>query len=317
MIYLEQFKFPDEYEEEKWLGPDPETGKPNYDALGYYADVYPFRQTTSMGLLSIDFEPITILSGGNGTGKSTVLNIIARKLCADRLSLYNTSHQFEDFVNLCQYKSSETLAGEEILGGHRSKQKYDISTITKVITSDDIFNWMQEHRLSNDRKIHKSYFIKEEYMQKNRQELPRHINLESGYNVDKYKRGVDMRRKSFNQYMKETVGPLERGFSNGETALMKLSETLENPGIYILDEPENSMSCEFQMKLAEMIEYFAECNRCQFIIATHSPFMMAMRRAKIYNFDAYPVTVCKWWETANVSLYLQLFEKHKSEIKRK
>lgn len=316
MVYLEQFRFPDEDTEFDWLSPPDGAGGRlvNYDTVGYYADVYPFRQTTSMGLMSLDFEPITILCGGNGSGKSTVLNVIARKLHADRSALYNNSHQFEAFVNLCQYTSSETLAGEETFGGHRSLQKYDIASITKVITSDDIFNWMQEHRLQNDRRMHKSYFVAEEYRNKNKGELPRHLNLETGYNVTEYKRGLAMRKMSFNQYMKSSVGKLERGFSNGETALMRLSETLENPGIYILDEPENSMSCEFQMRLADMIQYFARNNRCQFIIATHSPFLLAMQGAKVYNFDAEPVTVANWWETENVRLYFELFEQYRDKF---
>lgn len=310
MVYLEQFRFPDEQTEDNWISP----GCVNYDAVGYYSDIYPFRQTTSMGLYSLDFEPITILCGGNGSGKSTALNVIARKLCADRSSLYNNSHQFEAFVGLCQYSSSESLAGEETFANHRSKQKYDISGITKVITSDDIFNWMQEQRLENDKKLHKSYFIAEEYLNKNKKELPRHLNFETGYNVKEFKRGVDMRKKSFNSYMKETVGKLERGFSNGETALMQLSETLEKPGIYILDEPENSMSCEFQMRLADIIHYFARSGKCQFIIATHSPFLLAIEGAKIYNFDDNPVTVCNWWEASNARLYHELFEANREKF---
>lgn len=94
--------------------------------------------------------------------------------------------------------------------------------------------------------------------------------------------------------MEKTIGKMERGFSNGETALMKISEKLETPGLYFLDEPENSMSCEFQMQLANLIEFFAYHGKCQFIIATHSPFLMAMQKAKIYNLDHTPVDVCNW-----------------------
>lgn len=59
----------------------------------------------------------------------------------------------------------------------------------------------------------------------------------------------------FSQYLTQTLGRLERGFSNGVVALMKLSEALEKPGIYILDEPENSVSCEFQLKLKSISIY--------------------------------------------------------------
>lgn len=314
MLYLKSFRFPDTDAEERYIYPDGYSAPPNPDTIGYYSEIYPFRMMPDMGLHSLDFEPITILCGGNGSGKSTVLNIIARKLNADRSSRYNSSHQFLDYVKLCRYRSSDSLAGEEIFAGHRKKQKYDIASITRVITSDDIFHWMLEQRLNNDQKLHKSYFLREEHMMAKTRDLPRHLNLETGYNVDEFSAGLNMRKMSFNKYMKKTIGKLERGFSNGETALMKLSETLEKPGLYILDEPENSMSCEFQLKLAEMIQYFAYCGNCQFIIATHSPFLLAMQKAKVYNFDLVPVTICNWWETANVLRYFNFFEQHRNEI---
>lgn len=91
-----------------------------------------------------------------------------------------------------------------------------------MLTSDDIFHMMQELRLSNDRKLHKSYFLKDDFY--NGRELPRHLNLETGHNVDKYIMGAEMRKaKSFSKYLEKTIGKMERGFSNGETALMKLS----------------------------------------------------------------------------------------------
>ena len=43
------------------------------------------------GLTQLDFEDITLLCGGNGTGKTTALNIIAEKLKLTRASLYNRS----------------------------------------------------------------------------------------------------------------------------------------------------------------------------------------------------------------------------------
>ena len=315
MIYLEQFLFPDEYTQEAWLTPTPP--EHNYEVEGYYSDIYPFRINLELGLHSLDFEPITILSGGNGSGKSTILNVIARKLCADRKTPYNTTNVFEKYADLCQYTSTGSLAGEEMFAGHRDVQKYDISTITHVITSDDIFNWMLELRLQNDRMLHKSKFIRDEYVAVQHEPLPRYLNLETGYNVNKFNTAVQMRRRSvtFNKYMSQKFGKLERTYSNGETALMRLSETLEQPGLYILDEPENSMSCEFQLKLADMISYFSRCGKCQFIIATHSPFLLALENAKVYNFDMYPVTITNWWETSNVQYYHDFFKMHSGKFK--
>ena len=55
------------------------------------------------------------------------------------------------------------------------------------------------------------------------------------------------------------------------------------------------------------------CN-CQFIIATHSPFLLAMKRSKIYDLDAYPVKQKKWTELRNIQLYRQFFKKHEKEF---
>lgn len=55
------------------------------------------------------------------------------------------------------------------------------------------------------------------------------------------------------------------------------------------------------------------CN-CQFIIATHSPFLLAMKRSEIYDLDAYPVTQKKWTELHNIQLYREFFKKHENEF---
>ena len=305
MIYLEKFIFPDL---------EHDTLIYNHPKGSFYDEQsYPFHLTSEMGLWSLDFEPITILYGGNGSGKSTIINVISEKLCANRQSMFNSGPYFQEYVDKCQYVSSKHLAGETLYAGHREPQKYDISKITTVLTSDDIFHRMLELRLENDKKLHKSYFLRDDFY--SHESLPKHINLETGYNVERFSRGVEIRKaKSFNKYLLDKVGKMERGFSNGETALMKLSELLEKPGLYLLDEPENSMSCEFQMKLASMILYLARYGNCQFLISTHSPFVLSMENAKIYNLDHNPVDICKWWELDNMKHYFNLFNNAKEHF---
>ena len=58
----------------------------------------------------LDFESVTILYGGNGSGKTTVLNVIAEKLGLERDTLYNRSNFFEDYT-YCE-------RGDEIGEGH-------------------------------------------------------------------------------------------------------------------------------------------------------------------------------------------------------
>lgn len=302
MIYLDKFIFPD-IENDNLLN----------ESRGSFYDehTYPFHLASSIGLGSLDFEPITILYGGNGSGKSTIINVISEKLGAARKSRFNSSPYFSDYVELCQSISESEPINEYRSKGNRESNEFGISNITTVLTSDDIFNGMLNLRLENDKKMHKSMFLRDDY--NNPRERPKHLNLETGYNVDKYVRDIEMMKArrgknySFNKLLLDRVGKMERGFSNGETALMKLSELLEAPGLYLLDEPENSMSCEFQTKLTSIIEYLARYGNCQFIIATHSPFILSMEHAKIYNLDHNPVDVCHWWELDNMKLYFVLF----------
>ena len=80
-------------------------------------------------------------------------------------------------------------------------------------------------------------------------------------------------------------------------------------GLYLLDEPENSLSAKWQSKLAEFIKMSADSCDCQFIIATHSPFLLAIEGAKIYNLDEDYVTISKWHELESTKLYYDLFRK--------
>ena len=305
MKYLEKFTFPD-LENDNLYHDEP---------LGSFYDehTYPFHITSSMGLWSLDFEPITILYGGNGSGKSTIINVISEKLQARRNSRFNSGPYFSEYVSRCYYKAGEDLPDDSLIESDGRKHRYDIKDMTTVLTSDDIFHWMLEARLTNDKKLNKSRALFREYCA--RPEVPRHINFETGYNVDRFQKATKFQKAynrqqkgySFNKYLLESIGKMERGFSNGETALMKLTELIEKPGLYLLDAPENSMSCEFHKNLADVILYLASYADCQFLISTHSPFILSMPGAKIYNLDHNPVDVCPWWELDNMKHYFTLF----------
>ena len=55
---------------------------------------------------------------------------------------------------------------------------------------------------------------------------------------------------------------------------------------------------------------------CQFVISTHSPFLLSMKGAKIYDLDSDPVDVKKWTELGNVRAYYEFFKSHQSEFER-
>ena len=124
MVYLEEFRFAPVEQEEQFL---------NYIRPTCYDTFYPFGVLSSRGFRSISFEPMTILYGGNGSGKSTALNIIAEKLGAKRDSLYNWSSFYGEYLGMCRYTQGQGKA-EEI----------------RIITSDDVFDFMLNLRSLNE-----------------------------------------------------------------------------------------------------------------------------------------------------------------------
>lgn len=105
-----------------------------------------------------------------------------------------------------------------------------------------------------------------------------------------------------------------REYSNGENAYRYFTEKIEEKGLYILDEPENSLSPKRQMELKNFIEDSARFFECQFIISTHSPFLLSMQGAKIYDLDENPVDIKRWTELENVRIYYEFFKSHSEEF---
>ncbi len=103
-------------------------------------------------------------------------------------------------------------------------------------------------------------------------------------------------------------------YSNGETAFQFFEEFIRPNALYLLDEPEVSLSPSNQVRLAEKINEMARLLGCQFIIATHSPFMLGILNAKIYDLDSKDFKVSSWTELENVRYFYDFFEKHKAEF---
>lgn len=113
---------------------------------------------------------------------------------------------------------------------------------------------------------------------------------------------------------KEYIKFAQEKYSNGETSLQYFDEFLQPSALYLLDEPEVSLSPANQVALAEEINKMARLLDCQFIIATHSPFMLGTLNAKIYNIDSKEYDVAKWSELENVRYFYDFFKKHEEEF---
>ena len=114
--------------------------------------------------------------------------------------------------------------------------------------------------------------------------------------------------------MKSLIGDEIRLRSNGETALEFFNYELKNDTLYCLDEPENSLSPKMQLALAETLEKLARFCGCQLIVATHSPFLLAMNGARVYDLDDFPAKEKNWWELENPKVYYEFFKKNASKF---
>ena len=80
--------------------------------------------------------------------------------------------------------------------------------------------------------------------------------------------------------------------------------------LYLLDEPENSLSAENQLQLKYFIEDCVRNHGCQFIISTHSPFLLSIAHATIYDIDTTPPEQKKWTELDSVRAYYDFFKEN-------
>ncbi|MCQ2216609.1 MAG: AAA family ATPase [Bacteroidales bacterium] len=95
--------------------------------------------------------------------------------------------------------------------------------------------------------------------------------------------------------------------SDTDNSFMYLAHSIEEEGLYLLDEPEACLSPEMQMSLHKLILNKAKYNNSQFIIATHSPFLLGIPGAKIYNLDAYPASETRFGDLPSIKTYRQFF----------
>lgn len=284
MIYLSHFSFPDIEQEYCFVMAEKRT---------CYDTFYPFQVLSRNKLSMLDFESVTILYGGNGSGKTTALNVIGEKLGISRDTLYNRTNFFEDYTNLCTYELVNPVTEE-----------------SRIITSDDVFDFMLNLRTINDGINQKREDLFKEYLDAKYSKF----QLISLDDYDQLKKVNMSRSKTQSRYIRNTLMDNVREHSNGESAFIYFSNKIKENGLYLLDEPENSLSPERQQELSRFIEDSARFFGCQFIIATHSPFFVSMNGAKVYDMDEEPVDVKKWTELSNVRAYYDFFKQHEKEF---
>lgn len=252
-------------------------------------NIYPYNVFQNKYIDPFVFSPITVFYGNNGSGKSTLLNIIA-----DKLNLKGKESAISNKLGTVDYCSTFTLECSYSLGDDDyGREIAEIPETSRYIKSEDIL-----------------YEIKK---------VQQEQVLSDGLEYDFVKNG--MSKEQARNYLAKNRYKLEKNiqfaqekYSNGETSMQYFDEYLKPNGLYLLDEPEVSLSPANQVLLAEEINKLTRLLQCQFIIATHSPFMLGTLNAKIYDIDTKEYDVTKWSDLENVRYFYNFFKQHETEF---
>ncbi|MBN1369741.1 MAG: AAA family ATPase [Dehalococcoidaceae bacterium] len=98
-----------------------------------------------------------------------------------------------------------------------------------------------------------------------------------------------------------------KAMSHGQSIISYFEARYKIKGLYLLDEPETALSPKSQLKLRDIIHKYARAGNAQFIIATHSPILLSMPGARIYNFDAQTLSPVEFEKTEHYRIYRDFF----------
>ena len=234
---------------------------------------FPFSVPAIRTLGEIEFEtPVTFFVGENGSGKSTLVESIA---IATGLPAVAASAPRDD----------ETLAAQRLLAGAL--------------------------RLSWTRRTRRGFFLRAEdffgfakSLSRTRDEMRQRIaELDVEYrDRSDHARGLAQgpARSSLADMEKRYGADLDAN-SHGQAFFQLFRNRFVPGGLYLLDEPETPLSPLSQLAFIAMLRDMVE-QEAQFIVATHSPILLAMPGARILDFDTQPVRWAAYEELEHVKL---------------
>jgi len=234
---------------------------------------FPFNLEIVRSLREIEFRaPITFLVGENGSGKSTLLETIA---CA------------VESITV----GSESVRTDKSLAPLRKLAQYFRLAWTKrtrkgfFLRAEDFFGYAKSMRQTKEEFQQELENIKEEYKGRSRYaaalaSMPFHGQL------------ADMQRR---------YGEGLDSYSHGESFLTLFQSRFVPGGLYLLDEPEAALSPMRQLSFLAALKQMVQENS-QFIIATHSPIILAFPDAQILFFNEGRIREVKYIQLEHVQL---------------
>lgn len=194
--------------------------------------------------------PVTMFIGDNGMGKSTVLELLAFRLQLPHMD--GTGYGKRGFA------AARTLV--PFLELEFALQR-TVGFFFRAEDFGDLLNSVDRQ----DQRLHAQ-------LDELHNTVPEHI-LQDMKDSANYQ--LHRVRRDYGQEL--------QGFSHGEAYLHIIQQQVRSPGIYLLDEPEAALSPARQLSLIHFMLEHLRTHRSQFIIATHSPILMAFPQARLYE----------------------------------
>ncbi len=233
-------------------------------------DGFPFTVPVIETLDKLTFSaPVTFLVGENGCGKSTLMEALA---VAMQCPAIGRSDSADD----------PTLEPARMLARHLRLAKSVKPRKRLFFRAEDAMGFTL--RVSDSMAE----------LQELEDEFDRNL---SGYGRQLAMGAVRGQRNAF----ESRYGEDPDARSHGESFLHLIRERVHGPGFFLLDEPETPLSPIHQLTLLSMLKLYVE-DGCQFIIATHSPILMAFPQAEILSLDHTPIKTLAWDQVEHVTL---------------
>jgi predicted ATPase len=234
---------------------------------------FPFSVPAIRRLARLEFpRPVTLLVGQNGSGKSTLLEALAVGAALPA-------------VGAAESTADDTLAAQRRLAS-ALRLSWNRRTRTGFfLRAEDFFGFQKRVRAQQQalqeriREVDATYQGRSDYARA----------LAKGPAASELR---DIERR---------YGADPDGRSHGEAFLDLLSGRLVPGGLYLLDEPEAALSPQSQLALLAMLMDMARRD-AQFVIATHSPMLLACPDAAIYSFDQAPPARVAYQDLEHVTL---------------
>ena len=181
---------------------------------------------------------------------------------------------------------------------------------SQVLTSDDVFDDLLDLRSLNDG----IDLARRELLGEYRSLRESGFQLKSLEDYDQLKRVIAAKRKSGSAFVRQEVGGQRGGkVQRGDLLPLLYQPHHGGPPLPVGRAGKQPVG-GLPAGAGQVLEDSARFYRCQFIVATHSPFLLAMEGAVVYNLDESPIAPCPWQELPAVRVWYAFFRAHREEL---